>query len=161
MSTFENDEYQWRETYFVLFDSTRRPQLKDVEKAIRKLGRDFDLVEPTADEAGKLESLTVRSDEDFAALDISYLDGEEATSQAIALAGEMEESKSADAETLARLCRYDARFDVLHFEHVAALNGADEDEENMLDPASLLTVLEALVKLTGGVGYDPQSGSPL
>ncbi len=29
MSTFENDRYQWRETYFVLFPAARRPALED------------------------------------------------------------------------------------------------------------------------------------
>ena len=37
MSMFENAQYQWRETYFVLFPSERRPKLKDVQKAITKL----------------------------------------------------------------------------------------------------------------------------
>jgi hypothetical protein len=161
MSTFENDQYQWRETYFVLFDSARRPSLRAVEKAIHKLARDFRIVDPAADDDGKFESLTVQSDEDFAAIDISFLEGEEATSQAIALAGELEESKGADAETLARLCRFDARFDVLHFEHVAGFSRGEEDEEDMLDPGSLLNVLEALVELTGGLGYDPQAGALL
>lgn len=163
MSTFENDQYQWRETYFVLFEAARRPSLRDVEKTMRRLGRDLRLVEPTADEDGKFEFLTVQSDEDFAALDISFLDGEEVVAQAIALAGELESGHSADKATLARLCRLDARFDVLHFEHVAALSGGgqDDDEDDMLDPGSLLIVLESLVKLTGGLGYDPQSGALL
>ena len=32
MSLFENDLYQWRETYFVLFDEATRPQAEDVVK---------------------------------------------------------------------------------------------------------------------------------
>jgi len=31
MSTFERDEYKWRETYFVLFDAAKRPSLQQVE----------------------------------------------------------------------------------------------------------------------------------
>src|SRR5438045_9194744 len=32
MSTFENDRYRWRETYFLLFDSTKRPAMEQVRK---------------------------------------------------------------------------------------------------------------------------------
>ena len=45
------------------------------------------------------------------------------------------------------------------------LNGcpedADEDaeDEEMLDPSTLLVVLGALAKLTGGVAIDPQAGT--
>ena len=35
MSTFERDEYKWRETYFVLFESAKRPSLKKIEATLR------------------------------------------------------------------------------------------------------------------------------
>ena len=35
MSMFERDEYKWRETYFVLFESSRRPSLKRIEKMLK------------------------------------------------------------------------------------------------------------------------------
>jgi hypothetical protein len=34
MSMFENDQYRWRETYFVLFDSSRTPSLKKIEETL-------------------------------------------------------------------------------------------------------------------------------
>lgn len=37
MSLFENDEYRWRETYFVLFEEENRPLAKDVQQALLKL----------------------------------------------------------------------------------------------------------------------------
>ena len=34
MSMFENDQYRWRETYFVLFESAKRPKLKTLVKKL-------------------------------------------------------------------------------------------------------------------------------
>jgi len=45
----------------------------------------------------------------------------------------------------------------MHFEQLVE-GGGDEPDE-MLDPSALLVVMETLMKLTGGIGVDPQSGS--
>ena len=39
MSLFENDQYQWRETYFVLFDEARRPQAVSLVKVLDNAGK--------------------------------------------------------------------------------------------------------------------------
>jgi hypothetical protein len=161
MSTFEREEFKWRETYFVLFDSARRPTLATVEATLRDLNDRFQLLNPRADEDGRFESITVLSPDDYAALDISYESGEEVREQGTALALEMK-SSAADAEErakVARLSECDARFDLLHFEQTVDDEPGDEDE--MLDPSALLIVLDALVELTRGVGVDPQSGTVL
>ena len=67
MSMFENDQYRWRETYFVLFESSKRPTLEKVQQALLKLNSRFALTNLSANEAGGLESLTVLSPDDFAA----------------------------------------------------------------------------------------------
>ncbi len=36
MSTFERENFQWRETYFVLFDADKRPTLARVEKRCKR-----------------------------------------------------------------------------------------------------------------------------
>jgi hypothetical protein len=162
MSTFERDEFKWRETYFVMFDSAKRPTLKTVERVLRDLSDRFELSNNRADEDGRFESITVMSPDDYAALDISYESGEEVLEQGAALEQEMK-SSAVDAEErarLARLSKCDARFDLLHFEQVTDDEPEDEADE-MLDPSALLIVLDALVELTGGVGVDPQSGSLL
>jgi hypothetical protein len=162
MSTFERDEYKWRETYFVLFDSAKRPSLKRVERMLHDLSDRFQLTNPVADDDGRFESITVISPDDYAALDISYMSGEEVVEQVETLQQELKGS-AADAEERAKLGRIkkcDARFDLLHFEQTAA--GEPEDElDEMLDPSMLLIVLDAVVELTGGVGVDPQSGTLL
>jgi hypothetical protein len=157
MSTFESDKFRWRETYFVLFDAARRPALHKVEQTIQKLKDRFELSQGSADEEGGFESLTVMAPDDYAALDISYVEGEEVVEQVQQLAKDFKTTtlQPGDLEKLARLPKCDGRFDLMHFEQV--LDGDEGDE--MLDPSALLLVMEALVKLTGGVGIDPQSGA--
>lgn len=161
MSMFERDEYKWRETYFVLFDSAKRPTLSQIEGVLRDLNERFELTNATADEDGRFESITVMSPEDYAALDISYEAGEEVVEQAKTLNQEMK-SSAADNEERAKLKQLlgcDARFDLLHFEQMTE-DEPDEDElDEMLDPSALLIVMDALVELTGGVGVDPASGT--
>ncbi len=164
MSTFERDEYKWRETYFVLFDSCKRPTLKSIERVLRNLSDRFELLNAQADEDGRFESLTIMAPDDYAAIDISFESGEEVTEQGAAFYEELKSSVGDDEERakLKRLPKCDARFDLLHFEHTTAAAGQGDDElDEMLDPSALLLVLDALVDLADGVGVDPQSGTLL
>jgi hypothetical protein len=165
MSMFERDNYKWRETYFILFDSCKRPSLRHVESVLHKLSDRFQLTNPVADEDGRFESITVLSPDDYAALDVSYVVGDEVVEQSAVLAKELMASTLDDEERkkLARITQCDARFDLLHFEE-ATEGGVPDDEDEMdemLDPSALLIVLDALVELTDGVGIDPQSGTLL
>jgi hypothetical protein len=158
MSMFESEDYRWRETYFVLFNAAKRPALRKVEQTVARLKDRFELSQPCADDEGLFESLTVMAPDDYAALDISYVEGEEVTEQVQQLIKDLKTTtlQPGDMEKLARLPKCNARFDLMHFEQV--LEGGEEGEE-MLDPSALLLVMEALVKLTDGVGIDPQSGA--
>ena len=159
MSTFESGGYQWRETYFVLFNSSSRPKLDAVSETLRALSPRFELVNPISDSQGRFESITLRSPQDYAALDISYMSGEEVLEQGASLAEEMKSSAGPEEKAeLKRLKQCDARFDILHFEQVSG--GADDDDmDEMLDPSALLVALDALVDLNDGIGIDPQSGA--
>ena len=162
MSTFEREEFKWRETYFVLFDSAKRPTLKKVERMLHNLSPRFQLSNPLADDDGRFESITVFSPDDYAALDISFISGEEVVEQTAALEEELK-GGAADPEErakLARLKKFDARFDLLHFEQTTGEEPEEEGDE-ILDPSMLLIVLDAVVELTDGVGVDPQSGTLL
>ncbi len=158
MSMFDSSDYRWRETYFVLFESQRRPSAAKIKSALKKLGGRFELSEVRADDQGDFESVTLSSAGDFAALDISYLAGEEVQLQAAELAKELRGCAVDEVERakVALLRGCDARFDVMHFEQVAE-NGEAADE--MFDPSALLIVVGALAELTQGVGVDPQSGT--
>ena len=125
---------------------------------MRKLGSHYQLSDTQADEDGKFESLTLVSPDDFAALDISYLEGEDVQDQVAALVEELHPGDGVEPAKLALLPKCDARFDVMHFEQMVNNPEADEGDD-MLDPSTLLLVIDALVELTCGVGIDPQSGS--
>jgi hypothetical protein len=164
MSTFTRDGYQWRETYFVFFDRAHRPSLEKMEKLLHRLNKRFELKEGTADENGRLESISILSEGDYAAIDIAYEEGEEVQEQAAQLVKELKSPKMDPEERkqLERLSKCNGRFDLLHFEHMSAESPALSDEDDdMLDPSSLLLVLDQIVDLTKGVGIDPASGSLL
>ena len=163
MSTFEQGDYQWRETYFVFFDPKMRPQLTDLVNRLKKANSRYEIRNTMEDDGGKTQSLTLVSKEDHSAIDISYIDGEEVTEQAELLIAEFKPRASDDMEkrALNKLKTFTARFDILHFEHLPdsleeSLEGDELDE--MLDPSALLAVIQSLVVLTKGLGIDPQSG---
>jgi len=159
MSMFENPGYRWRETYFVLFDTAKRPKLDIVQKKLAALNKRFQLVNLNADEAGLVDSLTLISPDDFAALDVCYTEGAEVLEQADSLIADLKKA-GADVPppvSWEQLKKYEARFDVLHFEQVP--ENDEDDEDGMLDPSTLLLVLGTLANLTGGVAIDPQAGT--
>lgn len=163
MSMFEDSRYHWRETYFVLFDAAKRPKLKTASKALAALSRRYELTHLNADEHGLIDSLTLISPDDFAALDICYIGGEEVLEQGDEMVKELKKSGCGAAPPVPweQIRRYDGRFDVLHFEQIAEAVDDDADEDDVLDPSALLLVLNTLAKLTGGVAVDPQAGTIL
>jgi hypothetical protein len=162
---FEDRQYRWRETYFVLFDSRKRPTLKTVQRTLSGLNEHYVLRNLSADEEGRFDSLTLLSPDDFAALDICYTGGEEVLDHAASLAKEMAPAAREMSETdaLRRILQCDGRFDVLHFEQVPDYEGEEgnqgDEADEMLDPSALLLVLGALAKITDGVAVDPQAGT--
>ncbi len=160
MSMFEDGRYRWRETYFIQFDKKNRPMLAEVEKRLAALGGQFETTSPKADRQGRFESLTVLAPEDYAALDISYLEGEEVLEQGAQFAEELTVAGCAKEEKnkLELLRSHDGRFDVLHFEQIDE-EGERDDADEMLDPSSLLLVIDILAELTDGVAVDPQGGT--
>ena len=156
MSLFENSEYRWRETCFVMFDGSTRPQLQQVQA---KLDGQFELGDSTANEQGELETLTVYSPHDFSAMDIHYVDGDDVTETMEDLLSDLKQNDLDEKELakLADIANCSARLDVLHFERVIEPAGEDE----FLDPGSLLLVLEGLAQICRGTGVDPQSGTIL
>jgi hypothetical protein len=161
MSMFEDSRYRWRETYFVLFDAKKRPKLANVTKTLSALNKHFQLTNQNADDEGLVDSVTLISPDDYAALDICYTAGPEVLEQGASL---VEDLRKAGADVLPpvpweRIKQYDGRFDVLHFEQVPedVEDGAEED--GMLDPSALLIALGALARLVSGVAIDPQAGT--
>lgn len=157
MSLFGDDRYQWRETYFVLFQLTQRPLAKNVVDSLCQHNERYSVIDVQADEEGRFEALTLQSPEDFSAMDITLVTGDEVAEHIQELSREIAKSTLTDdgRKKLARLNHCDARFDVYHFEQVANQVG---DEDDFLDPGSLIIVLKRLTKLCHGISIDPQSG---
>lgn len=173
----------WRETYFVLFSQEARPTLTQVEAAIGEADPRLRIENLQADEDGRFQSVLVQAPEDNAALEISYESGDAVSEQSTELAKTLQ--KDIGGEQLAQLLRADARLDVMHFERVGndpsggsfgadfgdssgdSAGGDDGDwgdeafAAEGLDPASLITVVEALARLTEGLPIDPAAGEVL
>jgi hypothetical protein len=164
MDDDNDDQLEWRDTYFVLFKQSDRPTLTQVEAAITETSRRLKLENLEADEDGMFESLLVQAPQDNAALEISYERGEAVVEQSAELAKQLKDELG--PKQLQQMLKSDARLDVMLFERVRA-GGTDSDEDDedwetgALDPSSLLNVVEALAKLTGGLPIDPASGAIL
>ncbi len=157
MSLFGDRNYQYRDTYFVLFQKQHRPGEAKLKSLLKELGTKFETSE-IRHTNGQVDSITLIDPQDYSAMDIAYVEGDDVVTQI----GEIREEFRAitvrgdDVEKLKLLKDFDARFDIFHFEQVVD-NGGDEEE--YIDPGGLLLVMEKLVQLCHGVGYDPQSQS--
>lgn len=161
MSLFENEEYRWRETYFVLFPSENRPTAEQVVAALHQVNENYQLADVRKNEDGELESLTILSPDDYAGMDITFLGGAEVREHTEELVEEMLPLVTGEEkERLRKLPEFDARLDVYHFEQLIFTGPADDDDmDEFVDPGSLLIVLEKLAELTRGVGVDQESGT--
>lgn len=159
MSLFENDEYRWRDTYFVLFQEQNRPSADDTLQALESLGPHYAVRDVRYDEQGALESFTLFSPDDFAAMDISCISGEEVIEQIDSFVQDMSVDQPSDVEAqrVEGLKQCNSRFDVYHFEQVAV--GNQDDDDGFFDPGALLLVLQCLASLCEGTGIDPQTGT--
>ena len=158
------EQLAWRETYIVIFGRNERPTLTQVEGALADADPRLKIENLQADEDGLFQSLLIQAPEDNAALEISYEMGEAVIEQSCELAKEMQ--KQIDGDQLAQLLRGDARLDIMHFERLQQEQEfQDEDDDALmlesLDPATLITVVEALANLTGGLPIDPAAGELL
>jgi hypothetical protein len=179
----KGDDLLWLETYFIVFPSDRRPTLQKVESALAEAGPRLVIENLEADDDGLFASLLVQSPEDHAAVEISYETGEAVIEQNLEWAKQLQ--KQLSPKHLQQMITADARLDVAHFERVEAgavskksaapnkdefadadfdddFSGDDDfDEEaamEIFDPTCLLTVVEALSKLTRGLAFDAAAG---
>jgi hypothetical protein len=159
MSLFENSEYQWRETFFVFFDESRRPNADKVKQALAQIGN-LEVENIRADEEGRIESVTILSPDDFAAMDVSCVSGEEVAEQIPEIMKEVEPNLETDEEKakFELLSNCNARLDVFHFQKNTAPIGDEDNLDEFMDPGGLLVLLERLGEICHGVVVDPQAG---
>ena len=161
MSLFENEEYKWRETYFVLFDQEHRPTAEQIVAALHQISEHYELTDVRKNDEGEIESMTVLSQDDYAGMDITFVTGEEVKEHTVELVEEMLPMVTGEEkERLRKLPEFDARLDVYHFEQLVFTGPAGEDDiDDFMDPGSLLIVLEKLAELTNGIGVDQETGT--
>ena len=159
----QGDDLLWLETYFIVFPRQRRPTLARVEQALTATDQRFQVKNLAGDEEGLFASVLVESPEDHAAVEISYETGDAVVEQSADLAKQLKDELQ--PKQLQQMLKADARLDVMLFERVRDELTDDEDDEEWavtgLDPSSLLNVVGALAKLTGGLPIDPASGAIL
>lgn len=153
MSLFEDDNYVYRDTFFIYLKSESRPTAVQVQQCIESLGEKYE-TSNLKDENGQFASISIRSPYDSSGMDVAYVQGEEVLEnvseqlrefRTITLSGD-------DHKKLVTLGDCNARLDVFHFEQKQ-----DGGAEEMLDPGGLLLVMERLASVCQGVGLDPQS----
>lgn len=155
MSLFENDEYEYTDTFFVFFKRENLPAAEAVKTAIAELGDRYEFGN-IAFREDQFESMSILSPQDFSAIDIVLDLNMEVTTQIEELTTEFRTLTLTgdDRDKLTRFKDCDARFDLFHFEKQVSGNS---DPDAFIDPGGLLIVLEKLRSLCDGVGLDPQS----
>ena len=129
MSTFEDDRYQWRETYFVLFDPTKRPLLHEIRRGLGMF-KSFQVREALADEQGRIESLSVASYDDFAAIDLIYQCGAHVLAETETILEQMNFSAfSKNRAGIEKIRKCQARLDILHFEQMEPIKHPEPREK--------------------------------
>ena len=120
MTLFDDDRYDWRETYFVYFESSLRPKLPDVRRALKAYAPFFNILSSKADAEGNLAEMTIASYEDHAALEIIYREGNDILAEARHLARSLEKDASEEERAqLQKIVQCKTRLDVHHFEQTA------------------------------------------
>jgi len=120
MTLFDDDRYDWRETYFVYFESSHRPKLPEVRRALKTYTSVFYILNSKADLNENLVEMTIASYEDHAALEIVYREGNDILTEAKHLVQSLKKEANAEERAqLQKIIQCKTRFDVHHFEQLA------------------------------------------
>ncbi|MBT7255415.1 MAG: hypothetical protein HN882_10465 [Planctomycetaceae bacterium] len=160
MSLFDDPNYSWRDTFLVLFDDEHRPTIELAISAIQKIGK-FEVQNTSESDSRHIEAVTIISSVDLVGLEILYVAGDEVIEETEALVIELAEDAMllGNEDSLTQLSTANARFDILHFEKITANSNEPSDDDELMDPGSLLAVTAALADLVSGVAVDPSSAS--
>ena len=120
MTLFEDDRYDWRETYFIYFEPSHRPKLPEVRRAIKTDAPFFSVLDCKAEPDGSLVALTIASYENHAAVEIVYREGKAVQTEIQHLVRSLKKEATATEQTkLQKIVQYKTRLDVHHFEQTA------------------------------------------
>ena len=120
MTLFEDDRYNWRETYFVYFESSHRPKLTEVRRALKISAPLLSILDSKAESQGHLVAMTIASYENHAAMEMVYREGNDVLLEAQHLVRSLkEEATPKELAQLQKIVRCKTRFDIHHFEQTA------------------------------------------
>jgi len=120
MTLFDDDRYNWRETYFVYFESAHRPKLPEVHRALKTYAPFLSVLHSKADRNENLVEMTIASYEDHAALEILFQEGKAVQSEARHSALTLNKDVSqAERAKLQKIEQCSMRFGIHHFEQIA------------------------------------------
>ena len=120
MTLFEDNRYDWRETYFIYFESSHRPKLPEVRRALKTYAPFFYVLDSKADPNGNLVAMTIASYENHAALEIVYQEGNHVLTEIQHLVRTLKnDATPEELFKLKKIVQYKTRFDIHHFEQTA------------------------------------------
>jgi len=120
MTLFEDDRYDWRETYFVYFESSHRPKLPEIRRALQTHAPLFSILNSKAESNENLVEIIIASYEDHAALEIVYREGKDILTEIRQLVRSLKkEATTEELLQLQKIVQSKTRFDVHHFEQTA------------------------------------------
>jgi len=120
MTLFADNRYDWRETYFVYFESSHRPRLPEIRRALHAFAPLLNVLDSKAEANGNLVAMTIASYENHAALEIVYREGNDVLTEAQHLVRSLKKEATAEERSrLQKIVQCKARFDVHHFEQTA------------------------------------------
>ena len=120
MSMFDDNCYCWRETYLVMLDSHKRPQLSEMVQRLLKLNDRLEIKDTRFTANDLFESLIVIAPNDRSAIDIQYSEGYEVATEFAALADELEQHNLSanERKKISRARELSAKIELLHFEQI-------------------------------------------
>ena len=136
MSLFENDQYEYTDTFFVFFKRENLPNAETVKAAIAELGDRYQFGKIAFREE-QFESMTILSPQDFSAVDIVMDPNADVPTQIEELITEFRTLTLTgdDRDKLSRFKECNTRFDLFHFEQKVSGN---TDPDAFIDPGGLL-----------------------
>lgn len=169
---FDNPEYEWRETLFVLFDGGKHPPLTYEQLQTLATEDPFSFLEITSPRytpEGLLKRALFLSPETHSAVEIQYRQGRAVLEQSMAFYESTRAILDDDERRLwQKILHLSSCYELVYFEKpdlkskVAApmpdVLPFEPEDMTFYDPGTLLFLMEKLTQRTCGAAVDPQSG---
>ncbi|MDR0522580.1 MAG: hypothetical protein LBH00_12120 [Planctomycetaceae bacterium] len=121
MTLFDDNRYDWRETYFIYCEPEHRPELTEFYRVLRTHAPLLSVTEGETEPDDLIRKLTIASYEDHAAVEAVYREGDDILAEARLLVHSLtKDASECNTGQLQKVSRCRARFDIHHFEQTAS-----------------------------------------